>query len=275
MKKKIIILLSVFIISILTIFTIFYVKKISFMKKIKNNYNQFVTVNKDSDLYDSNGNSIGYINNDTYFVLDELNVKSDKDVFFKILNSDYYLLYSDVNKTEERSYSNKDYYINLGKEVSTGEVTNFYQNNELMFSINSSFVFDVIKSDGTYYYISFLNQIFQIKIDELKEEQPVEVSSISQFISVLNYNSVSDSCSSKDCVTTENFKNQLNYLKENGYYSIDLEDYTLFVNDFINLKEKAVLITSKQENINDISSEYGFNIINSLILLLVILIQRL
>lgn len=263
MKRKIIILLSVIVVSILTVFTVFYVKKINFMKKIKNSYNKYVIVNKDSDLYDSNGNPIGYINNDAYFVLDELNVKSDKDVFFKILDSDYYLSYNDVNKTEERSFSNKDYYINLGKKISTGEVTNFYQDNELVFSINNSFTFEVIKSDGTYYYVDFLNQIFQIKIDELVDEVPLEVSSISQFISVLNYNSVSDSCNSKDCVTTENFKSQLNYLKENGYYSIDLEDYTLFVNDFINLKEKAVLITSKQENLNDISSEYGFTVINS------------
>lgn len=263
MKKKIIIILLIVLVSALTVFSIFYIKKINFMKKIKSKYSQFVTVNKESDLYDSNGSPIGYINGEAYFVLDELNVKSDKDIFFKILGSDYYLSYNDVNKTEERIYDSKDYYVDLGKEISTGDVTNFYQDNELMFSINNSFNFNVIKSDGVYYYISFLNQILQIKIDEVKEEKAIDTTPISSFISVLNYNSISDSCDSKDCVTTENFKNQLNYLKENGYYTIDIEDYKSFVNGYINLKEKAVLITSKQENINDISKEYGFSIINN------------
>ena len=114
--------------------------------------------------------------------------------------------------------------------------------------------------DENYYYITYFDKTYQIKKDEIKETKEIEIEKISTYISVLNYNSIQDNCTETNCVTTESFKEQLNYLKENGYYTIDIEDYKLWLNNNINLKEKAILITSKQENINDISKEYNLTI---------------
>ena len=258
MKKKLIIILSILsvVFLIIALFFIFY---ISGLNKIKGNYNKYIITNKDTSLYDSNHNVIGSVSNGSYFELEDVKIKSKKDSYFKILGSDYYLYYNDVQKTDQQvSDDVKDYYIDLGKEITSNDVTNFYKNGSLSFTVNSSFSFNVISKDESFYYISFLNQVYGIKIDEV-EAKDIDVSPISSYVSVINYNSVMDSCDSSDCVTTEEFKNELNYLKENGNYTISVDDFKLWLNGYINLKEKAVFITSKQD-INSISNEYGFTV---------------
>lgn len=258
MKKKLIIILSILsvVFLIIALFFIFY---ISGLNKIKSNYNKYIITNKDTSLYDSNHNVIGSVSNGSYFELEDVKIKSKKDSYFKILGSDYYLYYNDVQKTDQQvSDDVKDYYIDLGKEITSNDVTNFYKNGSLSFTVNSSFSFNVISKDESFYYISFLNQVYGIKIDEV-EAKDIDVSPISSYVSVINYNSVMDSCDSSDCVTTEEFKNELNYLKENGNYTISVDDFKLWLNGYINLKEKAVFITSKQD-INSISNEYGFTV---------------
>lgn len=258
MKKKLIIILSILsvVFLIIALFFIFY---ISGLNKIKSNYNKYIITNKDTSLYDSNHNVIGSVSNGSYFELEDVKIKSKKDSYFKILGSDYYLYYNDVQKTDQQVFDDvKDYYIDLGKEITSNDVTNFYKNGSLSFTVNSSFSFNVISKDESFYYISFLNQVYGIKIDEV-EAKDIDVSPISSYVSVINYNSVMDSCDSSDCVTTEEFKNELNYLKENGNYTISVDDFKLWLNGYINLKEKAVFITSKQD-INSISNEYGFTV---------------
>ena len=258
MKKKLIIILSILsvVFLIIALFFIFY---ISGLNKIKSNYNRYIITNKDTSLYDSNHNVVGSVSNGSYFELEDVKIKSKKDSYFKILGNDYYLYYNDVQKTDQQvSGDVKDYYIDLGKEITSNDVTNFYKNGSLSFTVNSSFNFNVISKDESFYYISFLNQVLGIKIDEV-EAKDIDVSPISTYVSVINYNSVMDSCDSSDCVTTEEFKNELNYLKENGNYTISVDDFKLWLNGYINLKEKAVFITSKQD-INSISNEYGFSV---------------
>lgn len=260
MKKKIFIILLVIALFGLTFVLTFYFKQFKTINSIKNSYNKYIIANKDTVLYDSSHSAIGSIVEGTYFELEDSNIKSKNDSYFKIVDSDYYLYYGDVNKTDIRElFESKDYYVDLGKEITTREVTNFYQDNELRLSINSSFKFNVIKRDDLFYYISFLNQIYQVKIDEVVEEGNVDVEPISSYISIINYNSVMDSCDSENCVTTEEFKNELNYLKENGNYTINIDDYKLWLNGYINLKEKAIFITSKQD-LSGITSEYGFSV---------------
>ncbi len=120
----------------------------------------------------------------------------------------------------------------------------------------------MIKQNELYYYINFLNQELKVKKEDIKEENIKEINEKATFISVLNYENVSEECNINECITIETFKEELNYLKENNYYTITLNDYKLWLNDNINLKEKAILLTSK-EDLNNISKEYNFNIENN------------
>lgn len=259
MKKKIILIIITIILVTLTILITFYLKNLNTIKEIKKSFNEFVLTNKSTNLYDQEKNIIGTIDENTYLELENNKIKSKKDKYFKIKNTDYQIYYKDINKTDKQENTNKkDYYIEIGKKVLTNNPTNLYQN-ENKITINNELEFDVIKQDDTFYYINYLNQELKIKKEEIKEEQEKQLDNITTYISVINYENVLDECNIKECITKENFKEELNYLKENNYYTITIDDYKLWLNNNINLKEKAILLTSK-ENLNEIAQQYNLTI---------------
>ena len=257
MRKKLIIPILTVILVMLTILITFCVKNLNMTNEIKKSFNEFVTTNKDTNLYDSAKTIIGTISNNTYLELENTKIKSKNDTYFKIKNSDYYIYYKDINKTEKNEKNEwKDYYIEIAKTIKTNNPTNLYQE-ENKITINNEFEFDAIKQDDTFYYVNYLNQELKIKKEEIKEEQEKQIEKMSTYISVIHYENVLDECNIKECITKEQFKEELNYLKENNYYTITIDDYKLWLNNNINLKEKAILLTSK-EDLNEISKEYNF-----------------
>ncbi len=260
MKKKLIIIISTITLLIITILLTYFIKKTNTIKEIKNSYNKYVITNKETNIYDTTYSEIGKIYENTYLELEEINKINEKNKYFKIKDTDYYIYYKDINKSEEiNENKNKEYYVNLGKKIKTKEITNLYKNDDIKITINNSFDFNVNMADENYYYINYMNQTFKIKKDEIEEINDIETEPISTYISVINYEKIEDNCQTNECTTYENLKEQLNYLKENGYYTIDINDFKLWLNDYINLKEKAILITSTQD-INDIASQYGLKI---------------
>lgn len=253
MKKIIITLILI----ITLIFVWIITKKITLINSIKNNFNNYIVTNKETNLYDEKHSIIGTVSENTYFELENIKTKTNK--YYKIADSEYYLYYKDVKKTDKNTINEKNYYVEISKII-TNDTTNFYQNNELKITINKSLELNVKRKDDNNYYTTYLNQTYQIKKDDIIEEKEIETNNATNYISVLNYNKVEDTCNETNCVTLENFKNQLNYLKENNYYTINIEDYKNWLNKNINLKEKTILITSKQENINTISQEYNLQI---------------
>ena len=259
MKKKIIIVLSILILITLTILGTYYIKNLNTIKEIKKSFNEFVTTNKATNIYDEEKNNIGTIDENIYLELEETKIKSKKDTYFKIKNTDYYIYYKDINKTDRLEQpETKDYYVEIGKTIKTNNPTTLYQEDKKI-TINNEFEFDVIKQDDAYYYINYSNQEFKIKKEEIKEVKEKQLENITTYISVINYENVLDECTIKECITKEAFKEELNYLKENNYYTISIDDYKLWLNDNINLKGKAILLTSK-DDLNEISNEYNLKI---------------
>jgi len=252
MKK---LLITFPILLVLVIILTYYLKTTHTIKEIKNKYNDYVITNKETNIFDEQKNIIGTIDENIYLELENKKI-SKKDKYFKIKDTNYYIYYEDINKTEKKETSIKDYYVNI-KSIKTNNPTELYQDNKKI-TINSELEFNAIKQDETYYYVSFLNQILKIKKENIQEKD-LELQGISNYISIINYNNVSETCDTNDCITPDTLKEQLNYLKENNYYTITTEDLNLWVNDQINLKEKAILLTSEQE-LNEISKEYNFKI---------------
>lgn len=259
MKKKIIIPLITIVLVLLTILITFYVKNLNTIKEIKKSYNEYVTTNKEANLYNEEKNIIGTLSENTYLELENTKIKSKNDTYFKIKNSDYYVFYKDINKVEQKqNQEQKDYYIEIGKTIKTNNPTNLYQE-ENKITINNELEFNVTKQDETFYYINYLNQELKVKKEEIKEEQEKALDNIETYISVIYYENVLDECNTKECITKDALKEELNYLKENNYYTITIDDYKLWLNNNINLKEKAILLTSK-EDLNEISKEYNLKI---------------
>lgn len=258
-KKKVILIISILIIILSSILIACYITNQNKIKIIKKSFNEFVTTNKEINLYDETKNIIGSISENTYLELENTNIKTKNDTYFKIKNSDYYIYYKDINKTEQKEkIEQKDYYIEIGKKIKTNNPTNLYQD-ENKITINYELEFDTTKQDDSFYYVNYLNQELKIKKEEIKEEQEKQLNNISTYISIINYENVKEECNIKECITKEQFKEELNYLKENNYYTITIDDYILWLNNNINLKEKAILLTSK-DDLNEISKEYNLKI---------------
>ncbi|MGR3765930.1 polysaccharide deacetylase family protein [Rossellomorea sp. NS-SX7] len=72
-------------------------------------------------------------------------------------------------------------------------------------------------------------------------------------------------------VTTENFKRQMNYLKENGYVTLTLNELYAFMNHQLDIPEKSVVITfddGYKDNYIEaypLLKKYGFNAANFII----------
>ena len=125
MKKKIIIPLITIVLVLLTILITFYVKNLNTIKEIKKSYNEYVTTNKEANLYNEEKNIIGTLSENTYLELENTKIKSKNNTYFKIKNSDYYVFYKDINKVEQKqNQEQKDYYIEIGKTIKTNNPTN-------------------------------------------------------------------------------------------------------------------------------------------------------
>lgn len=134
--------------------------------------------------------------------------------------------------------------------------------------------------DDNYYYVSYLDKVMQVKKDEsvsLNDNNNTSVNGAS-YISVINYDTI-DNCTKDICVSVDNVRNQLNYLKEQGFSSISVDEYKLWLAGKIRLKEKSILLTTTNSN-NNVStlnneSNIKIEILSDLLLNLVMLIKNL
>ena len=252
-KKKVIGLILFIVIAIIIIILSNY----NAIVKINNHYNKYVKTTKNTKLYDKNLKEIGTITKSFPLELD-----SKKNNYFKIKNTSYYIYYEDVKKDKKiKNTDQKDYYIELNKTIE-GNNLSLLGNDKEQIKIKNTSSYQVSYEDNDYYYIVFQNKLLKIKKDDSIKETSTQSKESANHISVLYYEMISDNCNDYNCTTIPIFKEQIKKLQENGYYTITEEDYEKYLNHFINLKEKAILITTslKEEEISSLKDELKINI---------------
>ena len=209
--------------------------------KAKKNYSKYVLITKDTNLYDSKNKSIGKVYKNSYFELDKY--KNGK--YFKIKDSEYYIYYSDVKKTKKQDNNTKDYYVSIGENITLKDNTKLYIKDKANIKLNKGNTYEVISKDDNYYYFKLLNNLYGVKKDDVKEVKPIKLIK-KEYVSVLYYED-----------TNDNMDAQFKYLKEDGYFGITIEDFTLWFNDNINLNNRAILVLSNNEAVINKAKEYG------------------
>ena len=222
---------------VLVIFIFVFIKKTG----TKKYYSEYVLVEKNTNLYNSKNKSVGTIYKNSYLELDKFNNKK----YFKIKDSDYYVYYKDIKKTTKKDTNIKEYYVSIGENITLKDNTKLYINDKVSLKLNKGDVYEVLYKDDNYYYIKFLNALYGVKKDSVKEVTPTKGVK-KTYMSVLYYESSND-----------NMDAQFKYLKENGNFGITLEDFKLWSNDSINLNNNAVLVLSKDESVIKKAKEYG------------------
>ncbi len=170
---------------------------------------------------------------------------------FKVKNTNYYIYYNDVKKVDKKmedNFSNK--YLVFNKNV-VSKKTVFYKDNKKVLELKEKLNLPLEYMDDNYYYVSYLDKVMQVKKDEsvsLNDNNNTSVNEAS-YISVINYDTI-DNCTKDICVSVDNVRNQLNYLKEQGFSSISVDEYKLWLAGKIRLKEKSILLTTTNSNNN-------------------------
>ena len=263
--KKIMITILCFIVGFIIIFLGYYLffnknskgkaKNVSKnINLIKENYNTYVIVSKDTNLYNKNLKKIGKINKDTKIILDE--ESKIKDKYYKIKDLDYYIKYDSVSKSDEFTYDNeyKTYknYIVYNENIKTKDNYKLYYTDLVSYEISSSDTYPIIIKDDNKYGVEFNSQLYYISSDDVEsvEEASNSESAIASDIAVLNYHYTIDKnseegteCRQSICMSDTQVDEEIKYLSDNQFYPVTMQDLYLFLTNKIQLPEKSVAIT--------------------------------
>ena len=224
------------------------------VNEIKENYNTYVIVSKDTNLYNKNLKKIGKINKDTKIILDE--ESKIKDKYYKIKDLDYYIKYDSVSKSDEFTYDNeyKTYknYIVYNENIKTKDNYKLYYTDLVSYEISSSDTYPIIIKDDNKYGVEFNSQLYYISSDDVEsvEEASNSESAIASDIAVLNYHYTIDKnseegteCRQSICMSDTQVDEEIKYLSDNQFYPVTMQDLYLFLTNKIQLPEKSVAIT--------------------------------
>ena len=266
-KGKIIgvsIVVVLLILIIITTLLVLYTKKE--VKNIKTSYNQYIKIKKDTNIYDKNNKVLGKIYKNTELEIVKLNKITTKNKNFQVKDTNYYIYYKDTKKIKNiNKDKNNNNYIVLNKNIKTNKKVTLYKNNKKVITLNNGINLPIQYISNNTYYIYYLNKLLEIKksnnIKEIDHENTKENST--NQISILLYDTINNTCTNNEsCTTTETFKNQINKLLENNYYTITNEEYENYLNNNLRLKNKALLILTNNETeiVQNIAKELNINI---------------
>ena len=257
-KKGLLIILIVLLLIVGGVFLTLKILHDKEVKEVKSYYSKTITLKKKSNIYYKN-KSIGKNLEEIKLDLDSINGK-----YFKVKNTDYYVYYKDVkkDKSEEKENTSSNYVL-FNKNIKSNKKVTLSKDDKKIITLTSTNL-PIEAMDEENYYVSFLNDTYIVKKDksikEVKSKNTKE--KIADHVSVLFYEFIQDSCGDYNCTTTENLKNTINKLKENGYYTITLEEFKNYVSGKKNLKDKAIYINTANynDNITNINNELKVNI---------------
>lgn len=255
-QKKIIILsVSISLVVIASVFGVIkfreYREKVEreeLIAEIKKYYNKYVVVNKKTNLYNKDLKQIGVVEAKNDFEI--VKPKNNTFPYYRIKGTDLYLYYKDVDKENELKKRNVyEHYINLNKVVTTKKNVKLYLDNKPALTLNQSIDASIKFINGNNYYINYLDRVYRLDKEQVTDIKNIENSPIEEadYISILNYNTVANQCSTTDCVSMQKIEEQINYLNTEGYYPINLEEYKNWLSGNLRLKKKAIFIISSNE----------------------------
>lgn len=250
-------------------------KEQELISEISSHYNEYVKTNKETILYNENGEEIGKIANNIELSLEDTTI--DKDTkYFKIKEFDnHYVKYEDVEIIENLTLFDSRYknYIVFNQNIVTNNITTFYDSEDnLVYQFNKSFDLPIIIKDYNKYGIEFNNRLLYVKKDEvasIKDNLNTNQEKASS-IRVIAYHAFYDKnvaseawCRTSICHSTEQIEAHSKYISENNYFTLTMNELEMYIDGKINIPKKSIGITIDDgllaERGIDILSKYKLN----------------
>ncbi len=263
-KNKSIIFILLFLIIVVLSFLAGYFLLGNFQKdsleQIEKNYATSVITVRDAKLYNKKKKVVGKIQKGFSLELEEIKKLSLETNYFKIKDTSYYVSYKDVKKSKKiESSSLSSMYLPFNKNIQ-GKNISFYHNKKNVLTIDEEINLPILSSNQDSYTVSFLNRLLEVKknknIKEIDSKNTEETEASS--VSVLYYEGIAPICTDDNCVPSSLVRDQIDRLKEEGYSFLTKEEYMNYVNGYVRLKNKVVLLSTKEETdeVKKIMDEY-------------------
>lgn len=247
-------------------------KEKELVNSINNHYNKYVNVSKDSYLYKFDNKSykvVGTIYKDKKIELDDIKITKNTK-YFKIKNTDFYIKYKNVSKCDEfvidDRYKN---YVVFNENIVTSDEVLLYQNDKVVMKLNFSLDVPIIIKDVNRYGIEYDGQLYFINSDCVKNvySKVNSDSLIADSVAVTVYHFIylngDTSCNEIICHSENQITEEFDYLKNEGYFTINTKEMLYFIEKKINLPKKSILITiddgARAQNFIPILEKYKFN----------------
>ena len=240
--------------------------------KIKSNYGSAVKTTKDTKIYiNDNGKykDVGSINKDNILELEVVDNISLDNKYFKLLDSDYYVSYKDVEPTDESISKRYLNYIEFPIEVTTKESVVCYDENfNEVFTINIPVTSKVIVNLDDYYGISLLSRLVYVKKEDVSNVVEVDSSEeMAESIPAILYHFIylngDNSCNDIICHSEEQIDSHFKFLADNNVFTLNTSEVLSFIKGEINLPKKSILITiddgARAEKFIPFLEKYGLN----------------
>jgi hypothetical protein len=229
------------------------------LEEIKKIYSDYVLLNDGKYLYKKVNDE--YVIDSTVYGAIELELDSSYqivDEYFRVLNSDYYVKYSDITSLKKMTSVTGEYkyyknYVVYNENVSLMKKAKLYVNDNSYYEVNGG-NYPIIIKDTNRYGIEYNNSLVYVNstdVVEVLESNNTDLN-YANGVSVLNYhyvvsstneNGELDECNQDICITDTMFDSHIKYLKENGYYGVSMRDLELFIDGKIQLPKNSVVIT--------------------------------
>ena len=235
------------------------------LEEIKSKYNEYVLTTHKAKLYNKHNKEVGTISSNYYLELTKIRNLTIKNKHLQIKNTPYYISYKDIKKTSKKELKKAEdsYYLDINKSLITKKKVDLLKDGKKTISLNE-LTTKIKRIDDDYYYVDFLNDTYSIKKNKSIKVKNLGKEKDESHLSVILYNKISDNCSEDTCFNPNSIKAHINKLKKDGFYFITLDDYLYYLKDYVNLKEKAVLLVTNEDSsfIKNIEDETKVKIYN-------------
>ena len=154
-----------------------------------------------------------------------------------------------TNFIQNKVYSNTIYDTSYNNQKLGVKISLYDENGNLVYSFNEGYSLPIIIKDTDRYGVEFNNRLLYIKSDEGEVINNTNTDKHNASgVGVFNYhafydeNDPSDSCPTVICHSKKQFKEQLDYLKENNILTLKMKELEMYIDGKLQLP-KSVLLT--------------------------------
>lgn len=169
---------------------------------------------------------------------------------YKLANSDYYTEIKEVTPaTKENEILNYKQYIPFKDGVKGDNLKLYSKDNSLKYHLDKTPDLDILIKDKDKYYVEFNNRLFYVKANEVNLINKNQVTTkLGKDVPVFMYHYFYDKtkgekADNSNYLEIHNFEKQLQYIKENHVFAMNMDDLELFLDKKINIPNKAVVLT--------------------------------